>query len=208
LVGEVQTDLVALIGYALKRHGVQVAAQFWLQSLASSQKRVVIVTPLVDLCGVREAYSRILTDLGTEAFVTQKLLQSDLLVILGEREAKPALEASRSGMVNLARLGPYEDVEVYFIPDASEIPKSGFLHLTPVDSRDSKSYVVTFGAFGHGGAMKPRTLPKSDLEVFLSSIPANESQRTEVVETLRNNRSVSIILNGIKLATLYDLGLV
>jgi hypothetical protein len=56
--------------------------------------------------------------------------------------------------------------------------------------------------------MKPRTLHRSDLARFLKSIPANQSQRAEVTETLASHRSASIVLNGIDLATLYDLGLV
>jgi hypothetical protein len=207
LVGEAQTDLVALIGHALKRHGMVITAQFWLQSLASNQKKVVLVTPDADTLGTGETYSKVIATLDGEAFVPQEFLRLGLL-ILGEKKGKAALEASRSGVVNLAHLGAYEDVELYPVPDASTIARSGLLHLTPEDGPDSESYVVTFGAFGHSGAMKPRTLHRSDLARFLKSIPANQSQRAEVTETLASHRSASIVLNGIDLATLYDLGLV
>jgi hypothetical protein len=203
LVRETPTDVVALIGLALRKHGIPVAAQFWLQSEVSNQEKVVIVTPYVDAHGASETYSRIFAELDSESFLTRSFLRSDL-VLFGEREAAPALEAVRSGTLSLSRLGPYEDVKLTPIPDASEIVKGGFLHFSPVDTG---SYIASFGAFGHGGWMKPRAIDKSELNDFLSNVRANESQKAEVTENLQNHRSASIVLN-ISLATLYDLGLI
>lgn len=203
LVKEVPTDVVALIGLALRKHGIPVTAQFWLQSEASNQEKVVIVTLYVDTHGASETYSRIFAELDSETFVSRSFLRSDL-VLFGEREAEPALEAVRSGMLSLSRLGPYEDIKLTPIPDASEIVKSGFLHFTPANT---DSYIVSFGSFGHDGAMKTRLIDRSELNDFLSKVRANESQRVEVIENLQNHRSASIVLN-IDLATLYDLGLI
>jgi hypothetical protein len=202
LVEPLSIDLPALIALSLEKHAVPVTTRFWIHSADSGQWKVVIVSPLVDMVGTRETFSRMFDALKNEDFATKQFLNSNIL-LLGGQESKEALDAMAKGVSRLPNLGPYEDVEVYQVAEATDIDKQGFLHLQP----SGESSLVSFGPIDGGGFMKRRSMSKSELEVFLSRLPASETERSQVLDDLKQGRSTSL-LTKIDLKTLYDLRLV
>jgi hypothetical protein len=96
--------------------------------------------------------------LKNEEFAAKQFLNSNIL-LFGEQESKEVLEAIAKGVSRLPNLGPYEDVEVYRLDEASDINKQGFLHLQP----SGETTVVTFGVMGGGGFIKRQSVLKSDI---------------------------------------------
>lgn len=162
----------------------------------------MIVSPLVDMIGTRETFSRIFDALKNEAFATKQFLNSNIL-LLGEQESKQTLDTIAKGVSRLPNLGPYEDVEVYRVDEASDIDKQGFLHLQPT----GESIVVSFGAMDGGGFIKRQSMSKSDLKSLLNRVSASETEKQQTLDDLKQGRSTSMLVK-INLKTLYDFGLV
>ncbi len=202
LVEPLSNDLPALIALSLEKHAVSVTARFWIHSADTAQWKVVIISPLVDEIGTRETFSRIFDALKNEAFATKQFLNSNIL-LLGEREAEEALDAIAKGASRLPNLGPYEDVEVYTVDEASEIDKPGFLHLEP----SGENIVVSFGPMDGGGFLKRQRMSKSELDALLHRVSASETEKNQALEDLKQIRSTSMLAK-INLKTLYDFGLV
>jgi hypothetical protein len=202
LVEPLSIDLPALIALSLEKHAVPVTTRFWIHSADTGQWKVVIVSPLVDKIGTRGTFSRIFDALKNEEFATKQFLNSNIL-LLGEQESKEALDAIGKGVSRLPKLGPYEDIEVYQVAEANEIDKQGFLHLQP----SGESCFVSFGAMDGGGFVKRQSMSQSEVETLLNRAPASQTERSQVLDDLKQGRSTSL-LTKINLKTLYDLGLV
>lgn len=205
LVEPLNNSLAALIGISLKRHGLPVSAEFWLHSIETGQTKLAIVTPLVDKQGVREAYSQFFEVLKDETFTTQLKLRTTLFAV-SEQEATSALEALKSGLPRLSRLGPYEDIEIFPVPDASEIQVTGLLHLSPV-KEPNHPWRVSFAPTQSDGSVKYRIINGSDIKSFLKEIPSTPSQKRELLEAVDNSQATSILVS-IDLKTIYDLHLI
>jgi hypothetical protein len=202
LVEPLSIDLPALIALSLEKQAVAVTTRFWIHSADTAQWKVVIISPLVDKIGTRETFSRVFDALKNEAFATKQFLNSNIL-LLGEQESKEALDTIAKGVSRLPNLGPYEDVEVYRVDEASDIDKQGFLHLQP----SGESIVVSFGAMDGGGFIKRQSMSKSELEVLLNRVSASETEKSQTLDDLKQGRSTSMLAK-INLKALYDLGLV
>jgi hypothetical protein len=202
LVEPLSIDLPALIALSLEKDGVAVTTRFWIHSADTAQWKVVIISPLVDKIGTRETFSRIFDALKNEAFATKQFLNSNIL-LLGEQESKETLDTIAKGVSRLPNLGPYEDVEVYPVDEASDIGKQGFLHLEP----SGESSVVSFGAMDGGGSIKRQSKSKSELEALLNRVSASETEKSQALDDLKQGRSTSMLVK-INLKALYDFGLV
>jgi hypothetical protein len=195
-------DLPALIALSLEKHAVPVTARFWIQQPDTGQSNVVIISPLVDQIGTRETFSRIFEALTQEEFAARQFLNSNIL-LLGEQESKEALKAIGNGVSRLSNLGPYEDVEVYRVAEASDIDKRGFLHAQP----SGESFFVSFGAMDGGGFIKRQSVSKSELQALLDRVSTSETERMQILDDIKQGRSTSL-LTKISLKNLYDFGLV
>jgi hypothetical protein len=204
LVEPLNNSLAALIGLSLKSHGLPVAAEFWLHSGETGQIKLAIVTPLVDKQGVREAYSQFFDALKDETFSTQLKLRT-ILFAVGEKEATPALEALNTGRLRLPQLGPYEDVDIFPVPDASEVRITGFLHLSPI--KEQNLWRLSFAPTQTDGPAKHLARNRNDVESLAKHIPKTPSQERELAETMDHNQTTSILVS-VDLKTLYDLHLV
>jgi hypothetical protein len=202
LVEPLNIDLPALIALSLEKHAVLVTTRFWIHSADTGQWKVVIISPLVDKIGTRETFSRVFDALKNEEFATKQFLNSNIL-LLGEQESKEALDAIAKGFSRLPNLGPYEDVEVYRVDEASDIDKQGFLHFQP----SGEGIVVSFGAMEGGGSIKRQSMSKSELKALLNRVSASETEKSQIDDDLKQGRSTSILAK-ISLKTLYDFGLV
>jgi hypothetical protein len=202
LVEPSSIDLPALIALSLEKHAVPVTTRFWIHSADTGRWKVVIVSPLVDEIGTRETFSRVFDALKNEDFATKQFLNSNIL-LLGEQESKETLDAIAKGVSRLPNLGPYEDIEVYKVAGANDIDKQGFLHLQP----SGQNCFASFGATDGGGFMKRQSMSMSQLEALLDRLPASQTERSQVLDDLKQGRSTQM-LTKINLKTLYDLGLV
>ena len=202
LVEPLSIDLPALIALSLEKHSVPVTARFWVQQADTGQSKVVIISPLVDKIGTRETFSRIFEALKKEEFATKQFLNANIL-LLGEEESQEALKAIGNGVSGLPNLGPYEDVEVYRVAEASDIDKQGFLHVQP----SGESSFVSFGAMDGGGFIKRQSVSKSELKALLDRASTSETERTQILDDLKQGRSTSMLAK-INLKSLYDFGLV
>jgi hypothetical protein len=202
LVEPLSIDLPALIALSLEKHGVPVTSRFWIQQADTGRRKVVIISPLVDKIGTRETFSRLFEALGNEEFAPKQFLNSNIL-LLGEEESKGSLDAIGKGVSRLPNLGPYEDVEVFRVAEASDIDKQGFLHVQP----SGENFVVIFGAMDGGGFIKHQPMSESTLQALLNQVSASESEKIQILDDLKRGRSPSMLTN-IKLNTLYEFGLV
>jgi hypothetical protein len=202
LVEPLNIDLPALIALSLEKHAVPVTARFWIQQADTGQSKVVIISPLVDKIGTRETFSRLFEALRKEEFATKQFLNSNIL-LLGAEESKEALKGIGNGITRLPNLGPYEDVDVYRVAEASDIDKQGFLHVQP----SGESFSVSFGAMDGGGFIKRQSMSKSDLKALLDRVSTSETERKQILDDLKQGRSTSM-LTKINLETLYGSGLV
>jgi hypothetical protein len=202
LVEPLSIDLPALIALSLEKHAIPVTARFWIQQTDTGRWKVVIISPLVDKVGTRETFSRLFDALGNEAFATKQFLNSSIL-LLGEQESKEALDAIGKGVSRLPNLGPYEDVEVYCVPEASNFEKQGFLHVQP----SGESFLVSFGAMDGGGFMKRKSMSRNELKDLLDRASSSETEKVQVLDDLKQGRSTSMLIKT-NLKTLYDFGLV
>lgn len=194
-------DLPALIGLALEAHGIPVSARFWMYSPSTGQSQVVVMSPLVDQIGTREAYRNVFGALDHETFSTKTFLASHIL-LLGEKESRATLELIKSGTSRLASLGPFEDVDVYRVPAPGQIRKQGLLHITPLGG-----ITVAFGALDRGGAMKTRLVSLDELESLLAALSVADNDRNLAIEAARSHRPAFVSAQA-TLETLYREGLI
>lgn len=197
LVEQSYRELPSLISLSLKRHGIPVRLCFWLHSIQPGQWRIVVMSPLADSDGTRSTFEKAAAALKGESFMTGLRLSD--LVLTGEQDAPEIESAIRHGTFRLDSFGTYEDVEIYPVPNASEINKQGFLHFLP----EGENVIVSFTPFDRSGAAKKRTLPRDAIIDFLRNINANSNQEHEVTEALSRGRSTSILIQ-INLQKLYD----
>jgi len=198
----IDRDLPALIALALEKHHLPVRARFWMHS-STGQWQVVVISNLVDRLGTREAYRSAFEALDQETFSTKTFLGSHIL-LLGEEETREPQELIRNGSTRLPSLGPFEDVDVYLVPDAEKIQKQGFLRFFPVGDQRVR---VTFGALNGGGALKPVLIPFNDVEQFLAPFSYNEAEKEKLLDSLRQDRSATVLIQA-TLKQLYVAGLV
>jgi hypothetical protein len=141
--------------------------------------------------------------LDREAFSTRQFLSSHLL-LLGEKQSREPLDRLRKGVTRLSSLGPYEEVDVYVVPEADKIEKRGFLHFVP---SGNDGFLVGFAGLDRDGEMKTLPVSVRDLDTFLAGFSVYEGDKQKVIDSLRQNHSESIFA-GVSLRTLYEKGLV
>ncbi len=199
----VDRDLPALIALALEKHHLPVSARFWMHS-PTGQWQIVVISDLVDRMGTREAYRSVFGALDQETFSTKTFLASHILLV-GEEETREVQEQIKNGVTRLPFLGPFEDVDVYLVPDAEKIQKQGFLRFL---LEDDQSVRVTFGALGGGGALKPAHIPFNDVERFLAAFSCNdEAENEKLLNSLLQKRTASVLIQT-TLRELYAAGLI
>jgi hypothetical protein len=203
LVERINLDLPALVALSLQKHGIPVSDRFLIRSNETSQWQVVIISPAVDDSEVRDVYLRAFEALDLEAFSTRQFLSSHLL-LPGETQAREALDRIRKGVSRLSSLGPYEQVDVFVVPDADKIEKRGFLHFVP---SGNDGFLVGFAGLDRDGAMKTRPVSVRDLDMFLAGFSVYEGDKQKVLDSLSQNHSESIFAE-VSLQTLYQKGLV
>lgn len=206
LVERINLDLPALVALSLQKHGVPVSTRFLIR-YDSSQWQVVIISPAVDEAGVRDVFGQIFDALNGESFSSRQFLSSHLLV-LGETQAREAIDRIRKGVTRLPSLGPYEEVDVYLVPDADKIEKQGLLYFRPAGV---DVMFVSFAPLGDSlsfGLVKPP--PKiglGDLDDFLTGFSVYDTDKQKVLESINHNRAESIFAQT-DLRNLYQKGLV
>jgi hypothetical protein len=201
LVERINLDLPALVALSLQKHGVPVSDRFLIR-YDVSQWQVVIISPAVDEAG-RDVYLHAFEALDREAFSTRQFLSSHLL-LLGEKQSREPLDRLRKGVTRLSSLGPYEEVDVYVVPEADKIEKRGFLHFVP---SGNDGFLVGFAGLDRDGEMKTLPVSVRDLDTFLAGFSVYEGDKQKVIDSLRQNHSESIFA-GVSLRTLYEKGLV
>lgn len=203
----IDRDLPALVALSLAKHNVPVLDRFWIHVASTGQWQIAVVSPIVDQVGRREAYRAAFEALDRETFATKSFLGSGIL-LLGDSEIRGDLQRIREGASRLSSLGPFEDVDVYPVPDADAISKQGFLHFTPLGPMPAEQAVtVAFSALDRGGAVKTRNVPMAAVEPLLDGFVVAESDRRLVLESLQNHRGAHILAQT-NLRKLYEMGLV
>jgi hypothetical protein len=206
LVERINLDLPALVALSLEKHGIPVSHRFLIRSLEPGQWQVVVISPAVDDAGVRDVYSRAFEALKDEAFSTRQFLSTHLL-LLGEAQAREALDRIQKGVSHLSSLGPYEEVDVYPVPDAGKIEKQGFLYFRPAGNDVISVAFAPLGDGGGLGLLKPMNISADDLDSFLAGFSVYETDKQKVLDAQRQNRTESILAQT-DLKTLYEKGLV
>jgi hypothetical protein len=206
LVERINLDLPALVALSLEKHGIPVSHRFLIRSLEPGQWQVVVISPAVDDAGVRDVYSRAFEALKDEAFSTRQFLSTHLL-LLGEAQAREALDRIQKGVSHLSSLGPYEEVDVYPVPDAGKIEKQGFLYFRPAGNDVISVAFAPLGDGGGLGLLKPMNISADDLDSFLAGFSVYETDKQKVLDAQRQNRTESILAQT-DLKTLYQKGLV
>lgn len=205
LVERINLDLPALVALSLQRHGVPVSSRFLIR-YDTSQWQVVIISPAVDEAGVRNVFGQIFDALDGESFSSRQFLSSHLLV-LGETQAREALDRIRKGVTRLSSLGPYEEVDVYLVPDADKIEKQGFLYFRPAGNDVISVAFAPLGDGGGLGLLKPLSISANNLDSFLAGFSVYETDKQKILDAQRQNRTESILAQT-DLKTLYEKGLV
>jgi hypothetical protein len=202
LVERINLDLPALVALSLQKHDIPVSSRFLIR-YDTSQWQVVIISPAVDEAGVRDVFGQVFEALNGESFSSRQFLSSHLLV-LGETQAREAIDRIRKGVTRLSSLGPYEEVDVYLVPDADKIEKRGFLHFIP---SGNDGFLVGFAGLDRDGAMKTLPVSVRDLDSFLAGFSVYEGDKQRVLESLKQDHSESIFAQ-VSLRRLYDAGLI
>ncbi len=204
LVEQVDRDLPALVGLSLEKNGIPVSVRFWIYSAATGQRLVAVVTPAVDELGTRDAYQRAFDALDKESFSTRQFLNSHLL-LLGKNQNRETLDLIQEGVSRLPSLGPYEDVDIYLVPEADQIIRQGFLHFVP---SGKNQFLVGFAGLDRdGGAMKTRPISVDSLDAFLKAFSVYEGDRQKILDSLKQNHTESILAQA-SLRKLYEAGLI
>jgi len=206
LVERVNLDLPALVALSLEKHGIPVSHRFLIRSSEPGQWQVVIVSPAVDQAGTRNVYLQIFDALDGEAFSSRQFLISHLLV-LGEAQSREALDRIQKGVSRLPSLGPYEEVDVYVVPDADKIEKQGFLYFRPAGNDVISVAFAPLGDGGGLGLLKPLNISTNSLDSFLAGFSVYETDKQKVLDAQRQNRTESVLAQT-DLKTLYQKGLV
>jgi hypothetical protein len=172
----------------------------------TSQWQVVIISPAVDNAGGRDVYLRAFEALDGEAFSTRQFLSSHLL-LMGEAQTREALDRIGKGVSRLSSLGPYEEVDVYVVPDADKIEKQGFLYFRPAGNDVISVAFAPLGDGGGLGLLKPLNISANALDTFLAGFSVYETDKQKVLDAQRQNRTESVLART-DLKTLYTKGLV
>jgi hypothetical protein len=205
LVERINLDLPALVALSLQKHGVPVSSRFLIR-YDTSQWQVVIISPAVDNAGGRDVYLRAFEALDGEAFSTRQFLSSHLL-LMGEAQTREALDRIGKGVSRLSSLGPYEEVDVYVVPDADKIEKQGFLYFRPAGNDVISVAFAPLGDGGGLGLLKPLNISANALDTFLAGFSVYETDKQKVLDAQRQNRTESVLART-DLKTLYTKGLV
>ena len=205
LVERINLDLPALVALSLQKHGVPVSSRFLIR-YDTSQWQVVIISPAVDNAGGRDVYIRAFEALDGEAFSTRQFLSSHLL-LMGEAQTREALDRIGKGVSRLSSLGPYEEVDVYVVPDADKIEKQGFLYFRPAGNDVISVAFAPLGDGGGLGLLKPLNISANALDTFLAGFSVYETDKQKVLDAQRQNRTESVLART-DLKTLYTKGLV
>lgn len=200
----IDRDLPALIALSLEKHRVPVTSRFWMRSESGGVSQVVVISEAVDRLGTREAYRSVFAVLDKETFSTKSFLGSHLL-LLGEKETRGVRDLLAKGTSRLPALGPFEDVDVYPVPEAEKIRKQGFLHFTPANNNPSCQ--VSFSPLDRDGAAKPLQAAVKDLDAILSFFSYSQADKEKALESLGHHRSASILAQT-NLQKLYESGLI
>jgi hypothetical protein len=199
----IDRDLPVLIKLALNTRGVPVSMTFWVHSPSTGQWQVVVISDLVDQLGTREAYKRVFAVLDEETFSTKNFLASHIL-LLGERETREAQVAVKRGTTRLPSLGPFEDVDIYFVPEPEKIPKQGFLHFSPIGNG---RFRVSFAPLDKDGAVKNKLLSLAEVDPLRAQFSLGGGDKDTLLDLLGRNRSASVIAQT-NLRRLYSAGLI
>ena len=191
LVERINLDLPALVALSLQKHGVPVSSRFLIR-YDTSQWQVVIISPAVDNAGGRDVYLRAFEALDGEAFSTRQFLSSHLL-LMGEAQTREALDRIGKGVSRLSSLGPYEEVDVYVVPDADKIEKQGFLYFRPAGNDVISVAFAPLGDGGGLGLLKPLNISANALDTFLAGFSVYETDKQKVLDAQRQNRTESVL---------------
>jgi hypothetical protein len=206
-------DDAALIALALREKGINITEQFWMTPSEPHWKVLGLVSPDRDAPDGYDLYGKIFAALESFPYADRSFIGGRMMVF-GQKKFRKEIEMIHSGFTKLSEIGPYRDVEIEPIPQASEIRKSGLLWLIPLDRSNATVVPCTvqfapFSPSSYSGATRFRRLEsESELGEILEyfGLPASEQER--IFESLKRGQSCDSVLYDIGLDTLYRLKLI